>query len=280
MKTIAIGALVGLSTLLFADPSLAQAQPSWTLPFPRIQSDVQSGQPFVVLVVVPLCSNDQIDCGASWAGQPGRLETNIYWGAIWGTRRFLQRRNSPWETVEIAGPSDGLLEQVVFRRHVPGSLWGRQGQVEQLVVLQAVHGTNIDAAVDRFWSYATRGGQIRFQDAGRTRNEGVHVVGYNGHNRLMDGKRLPDESLLPNAIPSFVMACVSDSYFAPSLRAAGSFPLLMTRTLMAPEGYLLDAIVRSLGENASRAQLRDAAISAELKWLKIPASQAQYMFAP
>jgi hypothetical protein len=278
--SLACCSLLALEGRAFAQQPSARTDLPWSNTFPEIQKDIQSGQPLVILVVVPLCSNEQIDCGASWAGQPGRLETNLYWGAIWGARRFMQRERSPWQTVDVSGPADGLLQQVVLRRMVDGAAWGKTGQVEQLVALQAVHGSEIDSAVDRFWAYATRGGRLSFQDGGRPRDERVHVAAYNGHNRLMDGKTLPAESTSSSAIPSFVMACVSESYFAPSLRAAGSSPLLMTRTLMAPEGYLLEAIVRSLGENATRTQVREAAISAELKWLKIPPVQARYTFAP
>src|SRR5262245_50438317 len=52
------------------------------------------GKPPVLYVVVPLCSNEQVDCGSTLAGRPGDLEHNLYWGAVFGARRFFERRAS------------------------------------------------------------------------------------------------------------------------------------------------------------------------------------------
>lgn len=269
-------AIVTLAALALASPPAAAEAPVPQGP----PLTLAPGEPLVVYVVVPLCSNAQIDCGSSIAGRPGDLAHNVYWGAVFGARRFLTRKGSGWEQVEVTRRDAVFLERVVLRRHVPGAPWGREAPVEQLLVLQAVHGDAIDQAVDHWWSVATRGGSVAFQDGGRARSARIGAVGYAGHNRLMDGKTLPPAPATRRApVPSFVLACRSEPYFAPSLEQAGSRPLVTTSTLMAPEGYLVDAIARGLGENAGPAELRRRAVAAYAKWQKLTPRQAGSVFA-
>lgn len=238
--------------------------------------------PLVIHVIVPLCSNDQIDCGSPAAGLAGNLRTNLYWGAIFGHRRFFDREKSEFTRIDLARGKGPLLERAVYRRMIsaPGQTDAAEKNVEQIVVLDAYHGDSIDQAVDMFWHRATKGGVVHFRDGDKDREERVSVVGYAGHNRLMDGVRLPaapKDGASP--IPSFVLACASEQYFGAALRAAGSETLVMTRTLMAPEGYVLDAVVRAIGERAAPVQIRASAVKAYAKWQKLSESVAGTIFA-
>ncbi|HEY6723743.1 MAG TPA: hypothetical protein VI197_06910, partial [Polyangiaceae bacterium] len=164
--------------------------------------------------------------------------------------------------------------------------WGRSTEVEQIVVLEAVHGDQIDAAVGNFWELATSRRQLSFEDRGRRRTESVHVAGYAGHNRLMDGLRLPApptfeaEAARAGAIPSFVLACYSDKYFTSSLQRAGSTLLVTTRALMAPEGYLIHAIALGLGQNLSVQELRSKTVQSYARWQRISEREARRTFTP
>ena len=262
------------------------AKPSaWSVDNPDVLADLGAGRPLVVRVLVPLCSNHQIWCGARFAGQPGHAKTNLYWGAIYGVRRFLERKRSAWSRVQLERGQGVVLERAVYRRRVPAARWGlgSTSSVQQVVVLEAIHGSHIDQAVEKLWSVATRGGQVRFVDATGPRTERVHVVGYAGHNRLMDGIPFPP-ALPPRApgdhpVPVFVLACNSEGYFSPALRQAGSLPLVMTRSLMAPEGYVVDAVLRGLGDNLSAAGIRELAVRAYAKWQRLSVRQASVIFA-
>ncbi|MFO0759963.1 MAG: hypothetical protein U0359_25990 [Byssovorax sp.] len=277
--------LLAAALLIAPRPALADPQaPPWTAADPRIAREIQAGKPLVTLVVVPLCDNALIDCGSPIAGRPRDLGHNVYWGAVFGHRRFFERKNSGWERVERTGVGDdGLLERVVMRRAVARAPFGgAPGETtEQLVVLEAIDGTAIDKALARFMRLATGGGTVHFQDGDRRREERIQVAGYAGHNRLMDGVPMPARASGPGRtpIPSFVMACISESYFDASLRGAGSTPLLLTRTLMAPEGYLIDAITRGLGENLPHPALRERAIAAYATWQRISPGVAAHTFA-
>lgn len=319
----ALSALLLLSTApASAAPSLAKAQPGkaaatqaagkapdqaahsagstqgsgWSDDYPAVRQDLEAGAPLVIHVTVPLCSNAQINCGASWAGQPGRLSTNLYWGAIFGAWRIFDGKRSGWTQVEITQGDEVYLERGVYRRNVSARHWNlkrcagvAQCQIEQIVVLQAVHGAHIDQAIDDLWARATSGSTLSFIDPAlpsgeQKRRVRLHVAGYAGHNRLMDGKRLPgppppeEKTKTKAAVPAFVLACYSDRYFTASLTGAGSSNLVSTQTLMAPEGYLVDAVAKGLGENDSATQLRERTIRTYAKWQRISVGQARRTF--
>ncbi|MCA9626740.1 MAG: hypothetical protein KC766_03710 [Myxococcales bacterium] len=279
-------------------PARVEPPRGWSAAFPSVRRDLEAGKPLVVHVTVPLCSNAQIDCGASWAGQPGRLSTNLYWGAIFGARRIFDGKRSGWERVEVRKQDDVYLERVVYRRYVSAKKWHLERcareqssgacRIEQLVVLQAVHGSKIDRAIDDLWKHATEGAEISFEDPQRPEGERrrtvpVQVAGYAGHNRLMDGKRLPTpgpkkREHRSSAHPAFVLACYSDRYFSDSLERAGSTNLVSTQTLMAPEGYLIDAVAKGLGENDSDVQLTERAIRTYARWQRISVGEARRVF--
>jgi hypothetical protein len=152
--------------------------------------------------------------------------------------------------------------------------------VEELVVLQAVHGDAIDRAVDHWWRIATHGGLVRFQDGAQARTVQISSAGYAGHNRLMNGTQLPGAGGGARApVPTFVLACKSEPYFAEALEKAGSLPLVTTSALMAPEGYLVDALAKGLGENLGPGELRQRAVAAYAKWQRLTLAQAGAVFA-
>ncbi len=73
-----------------------------------------------------------------------------------------------------------------------------------------------------------------------------------------------------------VLACSSERYFGPALQAIGARPIAMTRTFMAPEAYLLDALI----DSAARGQdPRDALVAAYAKYQRIPRKSADSVFS-
>ncbi|MBW2456286.1 MAG: hypothetical protein JRI68_17335 [Deltaproteobacteria bacterium] len=260
------------------------ATPGWGELTPAVGKRARAGNPVVVHVVVPLCHNGQVACGDGGLGNPASLRTNLYWGALYGARRFFDRPSSGWANVPQTRVPSGVLERVVYRRQVDGARWGRatSQSVEQLVVLDAIHGEAINLAVVRFFRNATEGGQLSIDDGATQREVPISVAGYAGHNRLMDGVKLPAarSTAGPGAVPSFVLACYSESYFGAALRGSGSVSLVMTRAFMAPEGYVVEATARALGDNLPRAEVRDAAVRAYARWQRISAVAAGQLFDP
>jgi hypothetical protein len=272
--------VIGLFVLLCLHPGSAGSEPGdWDRD--RIRADLEAGLPLVVHVTVALCSNEQIDCGSKIAGRAGNLSHNVYWGAAFGARRFLELPASGWERIALAKVDEVVLERAVYRRRTAAKPWGLGGKrtVEQIVVLDAVHGDHIDRAVTGFWSGATQGEMLAITVDGARRELNVHVAGYVGHNRLMDGLELPDTSAAKSALPSFVLACYSEQYFGKKLRRAGSRPLVTTRQLMAPEGYVLQAVLLGVGAGESSKQIRARTVRAYAKWQKLSHGSASWIFA-
>lgn len=234
--------------------------------------------PVTVYVVVALCDNAQIACGSGGLGSPGNLKTNLYWGALYGAKRMLDRPESGWTPVAQTTEVEGVLERAVYRRWIEAS-GGEAGPREQLLVLDAFHGAAIDAAVKRFFSVATHGAAVAIDDGDERRTLEIDLAGYAGHNRMMDGLRLPEVTGTERRpVPSFVLACLSDRFFAEPLRAAGSEPLVTTRSYMAPEGYVVEAAARAFGDRASVDEMRAAVIGAYARWQRIGTSRAANVF--
>lgn len=286
LAAVLLGSLVSGAREARADgaastpPAPPAAGAPWSAASPEVVERVRATKTLVVQVVVPLCSDQQIHCGGSWAGHPGGLKTNIYWGAIFGARTFLERPEAQWDRVDVSRGESPILEQVVFRRFVPGERWGVDGKVEAVVVLQAFHGSLIHQAVNALWQGALSGSEVSFRDGERERKLPVSVVGYAGHNRLMDGLRLPPKPAAVRPIPSFALACMSDKWFGSPLRDAGSPTLLTSRSYMAPEGYVIDAVAKALADNRSPEAIREAAVDATARWQRIRRPRADAVFAP
>lgn len=271
---------LGAFCVVLALSGSARAEASWDPG--AIREDLEAGRPLVVHVRVALCSNAQIDCGSPIAGRPRDLAHNIYWGAIFGARRFLERKGSAYTRLSLQKIDEVTLERAVYRRRIPTTRWKlrRAGSVDEIVVLDAVDGTKIDQAVTGFFGAAAHGESIVVNDGDGERTLRVHVAGYVGHNRLMDGLGLPDAENDTEALPSFVLACYSERYFGNKLRRAGSRPLVTTRQLMAPEGYLLEAVLRGIGDGATEKEIRRLAVATYAKWARLSDAQARWIFAP
>lgn len=281
-----VAALIGAGWLsaINADASpKAAAQPrpaAWTETNSSVVADLQAGEPLVVLVEVPLCANSQIHCGGGGAGDPASPTKNLYWGRGFGVRRYFDESARGWHLIARSEGSGTLLEQAVYAREFSAERFGLgTGRVEELLVLRAVHGEAIESAVDNFYEAAARGAHVSFEENGVSRNVRVHVAGYAGHNRLMDGYRLKQSGdAAATGIPAFVIACKSAPYFSAALESIGATPLVMTRDLVAPEGYVIEALANALGENAPIPELRRRVVSAYARWQRIPERVAGTIF--
>ena len=221
--------------------------------------------PLEVEVYVPLCDSALIACGRRGAGKPRDLEHNLYWGAAYGAEHFLTR--APGFTLESKRDAPdparpGLLREVVLRR--APALREREVRVHLL----AWAGDAIDDALAAFLSAA----------AGASR---AGLVVWAGHDRLMD-VAAPKLSGWPNPVPpSAVLACLSERYFGPVLRGLGARPVVLTRSLMAPEAYLLEALLATVARRGpeAKAELRAALVAAYARYQRISPKSAASVFS-
>lgn len=248
----------------------------------RIAADMDAGKPGVVHVVVALCDNlhQGIVPVPAKIGNGQDPRSNLYWGAMYGVRSFLSMKGGWKIRSTVAAPSPGILERIVLHRTIV-----RNGRSRDLyVVADAWDGAEIRRATSRFLEYAAGGVVERIAiDSGKTIVEAggaAHLVAYVGHDGLMDFSvnSVPAREGAPPR-SAVVLACASRPYFAEHLRQGSSHPLLLTTGLMAPEAYVLDAVVRAWFAGRESGEVHEAAATAYNKYQKCGLKGARRLFA-
>jgi len=245
----------------------------------RVLDDFNAGKPLVAHVIVALADNEHqgIVPIPSALGDGDRPQANLYWGAMYGVKGFL-KRSSDWRAVPLPASGDArILERVLFRRDLV-----RDGKPATVYLLaEAWQGRQIAASIGHFLEM-TRG-----QHAETVRADGreipaggaAQLVAFVGHNGLMDFEapelRRGAESGSPRA--AVVLACESDFFFSKLIRPHAA-PLVTTASLMAPEAYVLDAVVTSWFAGASPGEVVESAAVAYGQYQKISIRSARRIF--
>ena len=217
-----------------------------------------------VEVFVPLCDAALLACGRAEAGNPHSLEANLYWGAAYGAERFLSRVPGMRVISRRDGPPGApVLRELVMERGAS------RGERAVRLTLRAYAGERIDTALEDFLRAA----------AGES---AADLVVWAGHNRLMD--RPPPEMRVPQGAtprPVAILACESERYFSPVLQALGARPIVLTRTFMAPEAYLLEALAASIARRGLTevGPIRTALVDAYARYQRITPRAAGSVFS-
>ena len=80
-------------------------------------------------------------------------------------------------------------------------------------------------------------------------------------------------------LPTFVFACFSESWFKDGLTGGGARPVALTRGLMAPEGYVVEAAVRALAEERSITDVRRSVVAAYARYQRVEEKKIGYLFS-
>jgi len=200
---------------------------------------------------------------------------NLYWGAGYGVRTFFERSEG-WQRVGPCMPAKGaVLERCVFLYR-----FEKARDEKVYMIADAYRGREIKQAVADFFAFS----------AGRGPNEvalgnsvvaagGSDLVAYVGHDGLMDFKLDRYEYAVDDKRRDAVMlACASKSYFADTLRWTGAKPLVWTTGLMAPEAYVLEAVLTGWANKESDQQIRRRAALAYDKYQHCGENAAMRLF--
>jgi hypothetical protein len=222
--------------------------------------------PLALDVFVPLCDSNLIACGRGAAGDPESLRGNLYWGAAYGAERYLSRARG----FRVSRSTDRPIpDRPYLLREVRLVREARNTEREVHIRLLAYSGRHIDQALADF--LAAAGGLGTEAD----------LVVWAGHDRLMD---VPPPPVSPSNSPKpvVVLACSSQQYFGPVLQTIGARPLAWTRTFMAPEAYLLEALASAVAQHGlnSSTAIRQELIKAYARFQRIPTKAASTVFAP
>ncbi len=227
----------------------------------------------VIHVVVALCDNKYQGIAPVPAriGNGDDLIDNLYWGADYGVKSYF-RRSKDWKLIQdIKNISPIVLERIVFQQKGTGAI----------LVADAYRGREIRTATQDFANFAAGITSTSLQISGKTNHigGGADMIAYVGHDGLMNFN-------LPNPVQRqdmktrsvAILCCKSQQFFGPVIRNSGAKPLLLTKSLMAPEAYVLEAAAQSFILHDTSAQAADRASKAYAKYQKISLKAARTVF--
>lgn len=227
-----------------------------------------------VHVVVALCDNEnqRIAPVPQKLGDGKDPQGNLYWGAAYGVKTFM-RKQPGWFTVARAdAPERYVLERLILRNDA----------LRVTMIADAYQGDAIKEGTVAFLAYAAGKEKKALLADGEKIPAGgdAELVVYMGHNGLMDFSIF----FLPKAAdkkkrPAAIFACQSKAYFEKALQNAGAAPLLWTRGNMAPEAYVLAALVESWARGATGEEVREAVAKSYDKYQKCGIKGARGLFA-
>ncbi len=216
-------------------------------------------------VFVPLCDNEHqgiIPVNAQ-LGDGLNLRTNLYWGAGYGVRSFLKKAPG-WQLRQtIQDPSPNILERLVFEKKYPNG-------ARVLLVADAYRGDRMAASMRAFLQTLAglQPDTLRLADS-LCIITAPDLAVFNGHNGLMDTVLEQIVLQVPAARrDAAVIACASHNYFKEPLRCAGAYPLVTTVELLAPEAYVMEALIDSWAMLQASPRVREAAAKAYAQYQK------------
>ena len=231
--------------------SVTPARPTQVTAKSRVASTYSNSKP-VIHVLVALCDNkfQGIVPVPARLGNGDDLKDNLYWGSMYGVRAYFTPQRG-WKRISSTKtPKPGILERMILRNSDGTTL-----------VADAYRGRNIKNAIYDFLSFTNGFDPKALPDSKQAFGGGADMLVFLGHDGLMDF-RLPVESHPKLSRPKAVaiLCCKSKKYFEPFVRQAAAKPILWTKSLMAPEAYVLEAAIQSfeLGEGPKLATERAA----------------------
>jgi hypothetical protein len=201
--------------------------------------------------------------------------SNLYWGCDEGVRSWFSR-SAKWKKVKAAKPGQPeVLERVVFK-HQTKDAW---------LVADAWRGREMKSCLRTFVAAAAgQGGEVVDLEGGPQLRAGgdATLLAFIGHNGLMDftleWPAAPTASSA-KAKQVVVLCCMSEKYFAESLRRVGARPLLTTTQLMYPGAFVLHDATEAWLERKTVAEIRVAAGRAYAKNQGISVKAGSGVFA-
>jgi hypothetical protein len=215
----------------------------------------------IIHVFVALCDNEHqgIAKVPPKIGNGKDPENNLYWGCDLGTKTFIKRHND-WKLLQtVSNPREKVLERCIFKHKTK----------DVLLVADAYDGEYIKLCTKDFLqSCSGRFNNFFLLDKDTIACGGKSdLLGYIGHNGLMEFSLVEDfKQQNTQKRETIILACISQSYFAPYLKQTGAEPLIWTTGLMAPEAYTLVAAVDGWVTGKNKKDIRELAAQAYHKY--------------
>lgn len=240
----------------------------------RLSEKIASKEDLVVHLFVPLCDNEHqgiVPVNAT-LGDGFNPKSNLYWGAMYGIKSYF-KRNAKWKMLSSSNISDTILERVVF-------VWERSNASDVYVIADAYRGDKMKECLDDFYNALAISKESTIDVNGKNIKIGSNadLVGFNGHNGMMDVEIEYKKNKNVPAKDAIVIACASHGFFTPNLQVSGGYPLLTTTNLLAPEAYVVEAVISAWAENKNGDEIVHAAGVAYNEYQKCGLNGAKRLF--
>lgn len=222
----------------------------------RLRAKVAAHKPLIAHVFVPLCDNAHqgiVPVNAS-LGNGQNLQTNLYWGAGYGMRTHFQRQ-AEWKTLSLSDPEEPhLLQRLVMQRKYPNG-------ATVILIADAYDGAFMQRCIEDYLDAlcGIKKGTVQAGDQAIPAWADADLLAFNGHNGLMDNEIANRSFASGQSKDAVVIACMSHSWFEPHLQRAQAYPLVTTTNLLAPEAYIMRAIIDAWAQLKSGDEIDAAA---------------------
>jgi len=240
----------------------------------QLQNKILRKEPLIVHVYVPLCDNENqgiVPVSAS-LGDGKNLKTNLYWGAGYGLKTHFKKTG--WTVIsDDIDTSDVLMERIVFKKSIAPS-------TNIIVIADAYSGDKMQLCLEYFFKNLaeTLNDTVKINDSLSIDLNKSDMVAFTGHNGLMDNN--VNELINKNAKQkdAVVIACISHTYFKERLNYLNAYPLVTTTSLMAPEAYVINAIINAWANLEEENSIFISAAKAYSTYQKCSVNSAKYIF--
>ena len=238
--------------------------------FKALKSKRANKEPLVVHIFVPLCDNEHqgIVPVSKTLGDGLNLCTNLYWGALYGVKTHF-KRSKTWKLISSEKDiSKVVLERVVFKK---GDVY---------IVADAYRGDSMKEALHDYFNSISgvKSGTVSLKKSSLALYKDADLTILNGHNGLMDHNIKSSKSIDNKVRETAVIGCKSYVYFERNFLVSNAYPLVTTTNYMAPEAYVLEAIINSWANLNSTKSMKKSAGKAYNKYQKCGIKGATRLF--
>jgi len=220
-------------------------------------------------VFVALCDNKYqgITRVSAALGNGQNLNTNLYWGALYGIHTYFKKSNE-WELLKEQKKKGIILERRIFKHN----------EKNYFLIADAYDGKYIKQCTLDFLNGSSGNQKDALKINGKTLGTGGNaaLLAYIGHDGLMDFQ-LSETFLNTDNIKRdiIILACYSKRFFSPVLEQADVNPILWTSNLMAPEAYTLHDALSGYVIGESNEEIRERAAAAYARYQKCSINAAK-----
>lgn len=222
----------------------------------RIRDKIKKKKPLIVHAFIPLCDNKNqgiVPVNAQ-LGDGMNLRTNLYWGAGYGIKSYFKKYDG-WKLLSSKQDSVGpVLERVIFHKK-------NSAGTEIYFVADAYRGDKMKECLHDF--FRSLGGWKQGNESVSGIDLAVYsdadLIVFNGHDGLMDDTLKYYYSKDSAEREAVNISCYSKSYFHPRYEKCGAYPLICTSGLLAPEAYVLSAVIENWALQKTASEIRNAA---------------------